>query len=218
MNTYVYLALVHYPVYDKNGKVVATSITNHDIHDISRLAKTYDLGGYYMVTPIVSQQELCRRIIRHWVDGFGSQYNETRQQAFATTYLADSLQKVIDSLYEKFDSRPVVIMTSAREHIATECGKPFVRYTHIRAQLRENKMTPYLLVFGTGYGIESECIRTYSDVVLEPVRGVAGYNHLSVRSAAAIIIDRLFGREDILLSEGDAITLERKGEEDHDII
>ena len=45
---------------------------NYDIHDISRVAKTYALGGYFMVTPLLSQQELCRRIIRHWVEGFGS--------------------------------------------------------------------------------------------------------------------------------------------------
>ena len=70
-NAHVYLALVHHPVYDKNRAIVATSITNYDIHDISRLARTYELGGYYLVTPLLTQQALCRRIIRHWVEGFG---------------------------------------------------------------------------------------------------------------------------------------------------
>lgn len=192
-NSHVYLALIHYPVYDKNGHVVATSITNYDIHDISRVAKTYALGGYFMVTPLISQQELCRRIIRHWVEGFGSRYNQTRQEAFSITYLAESLQEVVDELRMKYEMSPVVLMTSAREHIAIECGKPILSYQDARRQIQEDKEIPYLLVFGTGYGVENQCIREYSDFVLEPVRGVAGYNHLSVRSAAAIIIDRIFG-------------------------
>ena len=199
----MFVALVHYPVYDKNGKIVATSITNHDIHDISRLAKTYNLGGYYMVTPLISQQELCRRIIKHWVNGFGSQYNETRQQAFATTYLADSLQDVISRLEEQFQTKPVIVMTSAREYIAAECGKPLIGFPEAGQKLRTHSATPHLIVFGTGYGVENECIRTYSDVVLAPVQGVAGYNHLSVRSAAAIIVDRLFGRRDLSTPDSD---------------
>lgn len=32
-----------------------------------------------------------------------------------------------------------------------------------------------------------------SDYILEPIRGKAVYNHLSVRAAVAIILDRLFG-------------------------
>jgi hypothetical protein len=193
-NSHVYLALIHYPVYDKNGRVVATSITNYDIHDISRVVKTYALGGFYMVTPLVSQQELCRRIIRHWVEGFGSRYNQTRQEAFSTTYLAESLQEVVGQLQKRYHASPVVIMSSAREYIAEECGKPVLSYQEAGKTFREQKESPYLMIFGTGYGVENECIRKYSDVVLEPIQGVSGYNHLSVRSAAAIIIDRLFGR------------------------
>jgi len=110
------VALLHYPVYDKNGRVVVTSITNHDIHDIARVAKTYALGGYYLVTPLLSQQELCRRIIRHWVEGVGSRYNPTRHAAFVTTYLADSLQQVVEQLQQLSGVAPVVIMTSARAY------------------------------------------------------------------------------------------------------
>jgi hypothetical protein len=36
----LYLALLHYPVYDKDHKIVTTSITNMDIHDIARSART----------------------------------------------------------------------------------------------------------------------------------------------------------------------------------
>lgn len=175
---------------------MATSITNYDIHDISRTAKTYALGGYYMVTPILSQQELCRRIIHHWVNGFGSRYNQTRQEAFATTHLEDSLEQVLAQLEAQYQQPPFVVMTSAREHVATETGKPLLSYQQTRRQIQTHPEIPHLLVLGTGYGIENECIQHYSDGILAPILGVAGYNHLSVRSAAAIISDRLFGDPD----------------------
>lgn len=201
--SHVHVALLHYPVYDKNKRIVATSITNYDIHDISRVVKTYGLGGYYMVTPLISQQELCRRIMRHWTEGFGSRYNQTRQEAFTTTYLAGSLQEVVERLHESYAVAPVVIMTSAREHVARECGKLLLRYAELQTQVEEHPAVPYLLVFGTGYGVENDCIREYSQYVLEPIRGSLNYNHLSVRSAAAIILDRLFGhRENMELETG----------------
>ena len=148
-----------------------------------------------MVTPLLSQQELCRRIIRHWVEGFGSQYNQTRYEAFSTTHLSDSFQEVLEQLEEKFQKPPVVIITSAREHIAAECEKPLLSYQTVRDLVRKDVTTPHLIALGTGYGIENQCIREYGHVVLEPVRGVSGYNHLSVRSAASIMIDRLFGTD-----------------------
>ena len=37
----LYIVLLHYPVYNKEGKIVTTAIANMDIHDIARLAKTY---------------------------------------------------------------------------------------------------------------------------------------------------------------------------------
>ncbi len=191
---HVYVALLHYPVYDKNHRIVATSITNYDIHDISRVIATYALGGYFMVTPLLSQQELCRRIIRHWVEGFGSQYNRTRQEAFSTTELAGSLQEVIECLRERHQAPPNVIMTSARESVARECKKPVLQFPAARQIFLENPTVPHLLVLGTGYGVEDQCIRDFSDCILEPVYGNTGYNHLSVRSAAAIMIDRLFGQ------------------------
>jgi hypothetical protein len=194
---HVYVALLHYPVYDKNHRVVATSITNYDIHDISRVVTTYALGGYFMVTPLLSQQELCRRIIRHWVEGFGSQYNQTRQEAFSTTELAGSLQEVIECLRERHQAPPKVIMTSARQNVAHECSKPLLQFPAARQELLDAPTVPYVLVFGTGYGVENQCIRDFSDCILEPVYGNTGYNHLSVRSAAAIIMDRLFGRSNI---------------------
>ncbi len=56
------------------------------------------------------------------------------------------------------------------------------------------KARPFLIILGTGWGL-TETIFSQSDYVLEAVEGYTDYNHLSVRSAAAIILDRLMGRQ-----------------------
>ena len=53
--------------------------------------------------------------------------------------------------------------------------------------------TPVLLVFGTAWGLTDDFMDR-ADHILEPLGGPETYNHLSVRSAAAIIVDRLLGR------------------------
>jgi hypothetical protein len=52
---------------------------------------------------------------------------------------------------------------------------------------------PLMILFGTGFGMAPE-VQQRADVVMAPIRGVGEYNHLSVRSAAGIILDRLRGR------------------------
>ena len=59
-------------------------------------------------------------------------------------------------------------------------------------ELLDGSPQPYLFVFGTGWGLAREVLER-SDYILAPIEGVLDYNHLSVRSAAAIILDRLLG-------------------------
>jgi hypothetical protein len=61
----------------------------------------------------------------------------------------------------------------------------------MRSLLEEG--TPFVLVFGTAWGLTEPFIAK-ADYILEPITGASEYNHLSVRSAAAIIFDRLLGR------------------------
>ena len=67
MRDNIYVGLVHYPVYNRNSDVVATSITNFDIHDISRTCRTYDIKKYFIITPVDAQQELTNRIINYLI-------------------------------------------------------------------------------------------------------------------------------------------------------
>ena len=71
----VYISLLHYPVYDKNGRVVSTAVTNLDIHDIARMSKTFGLAGYFLVTPVDDQREMVQRILQHWLAGPGRDYS-----------------------------------------------------------------------------------------------------------------------------------------------
>jgi hypothetical protein len=66
-------------VVNKNGDIIASAVTNLDLHDISRAAKTYGVRSFYVVTPLADQKTLIDRIVSHWVKGTGSKYNPKRR-------------------------------------------------------------------------------------------------------------------------------------------
>ena len=179
----LYIALLHYPVINKEGKVVTTSIANMDIHDIARTAKTYGVENYYVVNPIEAQQELIFRIVAHWKEGYGSLFNTSRREAFSLVQVKSSLEEVVSEIREKHSACPKVVVTGANlqeDLVSCECLKEMIKRNHL----------PYLIIFGTGSGIAQEIV-IQADYRLEPINGKDGYNHLSVRSAAAIILDRI---------------------------
>lgn len=182
----VSVALLHFPVYDKNHSIVTTAVTNLDVHDIARAARTYGLYRYYVVTPLADQQELMLSVINHWQNGYGAAYNPKRKVALDLVNVVDRLETVVNEL-EKDSGRAVkVIATGAKGNLANISFGSMVK-------LLEDHNHAYLLIFGTGWGLTDE-ILSKMDYVLEPIRGAGEYNHLSVRSAAAITMDRLFGR------------------------
>ena len=182
----VYVALLHHPVYDKNRQVVTTAVTNMDIHDIARSGRTYGVRGFYVVTPVKALQKLAAKIIEHWETGYGSQYNVTRKQALEIARIANSLDDALIDIEREAGEKPLVIVTSARS------GANRVSFNTMRDMLN-NTTRPCLILFGTGWGL-TETIFSQSDYVLEAIEGYTDYNHLSVRSAAAIVLDRLMGR------------------------
>jgi hypothetical protein len=181
----LYLALLHHPVYDKTGAIVTTAVTNMDIHDLGRLARTFGVRACYVATPVETLRRLVERIMRHWSTGPGSTYNETRKEALALMRLVPDLDAAIADIERETGSLPRLVATSARE------GEDRLSYEALRTRLAGGTV-PVLLVFGTGWGLTQEVLARVDDV-LEPVRGADGWNHLSVRSAAAIILDRLRG-------------------------
>ncbi|MDR2861495.1 MAG: RNA methyltransferase [Syntrophobacterales bacterium] len=182
----VSIALLHDSVRDKKGRVSVTSVANADIHDIARCARTFGLRKFYIVTPILKQRILVEKIIDHWRYGYGRLYNPFRKEAFSLVDLRESLDDVIADMKDAFGKYPRIVLTGAGlTGTLLSC-----------AELREKiskREEPYLILFGTGWGF-SEQIFAKAHYFLEPVRGISDYNHLSVRSAAAIILDRLLGR------------------------
>jgi tRNA (guanine37-N1)-methyltransferase len=183
----VYVALMHHPVYDKNGEVVTTAVTNMDIHDIARSGCTYGLRGFFVVTPVKALQRLALKIIDHWETGYGSQYNATRKEALALARICDTLDDAIIAIERETGAKPVLVATTARR------SKKRASFAALRDMLHK-ETRPFLILLGTGWGL-TEAILLQSDYVLEAVEGHGDYNHLSVRSAAAIILDRLLGRQ-----------------------
>lgn len=178
------MALVHYPVVNKNGKTIASAVTNLDLHDISRVGKSYGIRGFYVITPLADQQELVRRIVSHWISGAGVEYNPKRSEALTLIALRESVDKAVEDIRQKERHPPKIVATCARKH-----GRS-IGYNTFRQMLRSGGV--YLLVFGTAWGLTTDFLQS-ADYVLLPVQGNKGYNHLSVRSAAAIILDRLLG-------------------------
>lgn len=187
MREKVYLGLVHYPVYNRNQVTVATSVTNFDIHDISRSCRTYDIQGYHIITPVDAQVELTGRVIGYWKDGFGREFNKDREEAFAHTHVTESIEKAMEQIKEETGKTPVVITTSAKTY------QNSISYSDMSEKIY-NDDNVYLILFGTGHGLVDE-IMDQCTHILDPIRGNTRYNHLSVRSAVAIILDRLFGEK-----------------------
>ena len=182
----LYLALIHHPVYNKNGEVIASAVSNLDLHDISRAAKTYGVRAFYIITPLADQRELVERIVSHWTEGVGARYNPDRSEALRLIRIAVSLDAVLDEIAANGEGVPVTVVTDARPHPRN------ISYSALTEMLKGEH--PYLLLFGTGWGLTQEFVDK-ADYVLAPIMGHTGYNHLSVRSAAAIVLDRLLGRE-----------------------
>jgi hypothetical protein len=184
----LFVALLHHPVYDKHRDVVTTSITSIDVHDIARSCRTYGVAAFYVVTPVDGLRGLARKILRHWQEGEGATYNPNRAEALGRVELERTLEGVEIDIENRCGRPPRLIATSARPLPRAES------FASVSARLTESSADhpPHLLLLGTGWGLTDELIER-CEVHLAPVSGKDGYNHLSVRAAAAILLDRLSG-------------------------
>ncbi|HEX9079830.1 MAG TPA: RNA methyltransferase [Desulfuromonadaceae bacterium] len=179
------IALLHYPVYNKRREVVTTALTNLDLHDIARSSRTYGLERFYIVTPSAGQRALAERIAGHWQEGWGAAYNPDRKEALDIVRICPTLETAVADFKSGFDNPVTTVITGA----APRPGA--IEFATLR-QLLDKGDRPYLLLLGTGWGLTEECFAA-ADIILEPIAGTGSYNHLSVRSATAIMLDRLRG-------------------------
>jgi hypothetical protein len=192
----VYLVLLHSPVVNRKGEQVATSVTNMDIHDISRSARTFGLQGYFLVTPIQDQHEVVEQILSYWRSERSQKNHPARALAVSLARLARDFDEVKTVIRGAHGMDPEVVLTDARPHPSSSSYADYRR--ELESPERNESGRPVALVFGTGWGV-SESFYPEVHRILAPVHGPGGpqseggYNHLSVRAAAAIILDRLFG-------------------------
>ncbi len=179
----LHVALVHYPVYDKHGDVVTSAVTPIDVPDIARSCKTFGVAGFYVVTPVDPLRALVRRILNHWDDGYGREYNPNRSEAMEVVRLEASLEGVEIDLERRYGCLPRLFATTAR---TTPGARTFEEMHRLLAE----EGPPWLMLLGTGWGLTSGVLNR-CEAVLEPIAGTGDYNHLSVRAAAAILLDRL---------------------------
>ncbi len=177
------IGLVHFPVLDSKGGLVPTAITNLDIHDLARSARTYGCSDYFIVHPIAAQRELTERICDHWTTGSSAERIPDRKIALALVRTVATLEEA----YERMGGRSEIeVWTTA----ARKAGA--VRSCIESRRALDSDGKPVLLLFGTGWGLAPSVIES-ADRLLEPIGGNGDFNHLSVRAACAIYLDRLRG-------------------------
>ncbi len=176
------IALLHYPVVNKRGETIGSAVTNLDLHDLARAGRTYGIDTCWIVTPYDEQRKLARRIISHWTDGYGGKVNPDRREALSILRICSDLDEVLAGCVARWGKRPRVLATCASPRPNTRS------YETVREQVRRDE--PHLLLFGTAWGLSPE-VMAGVDATLPPLKGRGEYNHLSVRSAVAIILDRL---------------------------
>lgn len=180
-----YVVLMHDQVVVQEGMVGTSSVTSLDIHDIARSSKTYGIKNYFVVTPLIDQQKIVSKILEFW-NTSGIEYNKQRHTAVKEVELKENLQAVIAAITEKEGKAPVVIATSA------QAGDQAQRITYYDQSVVWAQERPVLFIFGTAKGLSDELIKQ-CDYLLLPIEGFTSFNHLSVRSAVAIILDRWLG-------------------------
>jgi hypothetical protein len=182
----IFLALLHHPVLDRNGRIITSAITSLDLHDLARSARTYGVRAVYVVHPVPEQREFARSVIEHWRIGYGRSFDSRRVEALELIEIVTDLDTAVAAAERVAGRRPAIVHTSARE----EQG---VSFAAMRERMAQNDAGPFLILLGTGFGL-APAARERTDLALEAIRGPGDYNHLSVRAAASIILDRLCGR------------------------
>jgi tRNA (guanine37-N1)-methyltransferase len=181
-----YVVLMHDQIKLPNGQIGTTSVTSIDIHDTARSCASYGVNNFFIVTPLVQQLSIVHTFLDFWHSEEGKSYNPSRYQAVSKVQTAPSLTTVLERITAETGKRPLIITTSAKKlpHSQTiDFNDQGIVWEHDR---------PVVLLFGTGQGLADEVV-AMSDYLLIPVQGMTNYNHLSVRSAMAIILDRWLG-------------------------
>ncbi|MBO4301437.1 MAG: tRNA (guanosine(37)-N1)-methyltransferase TrmD [Desulfovibrio sp.] len=183
--------LTHYPVLLEGQKCGASSLTNLDIHDIARISCSYGMSAFYVATPLKDQLRVLEEILRHWTRGSGGNKHTDRALALKLVRPVSSLEEATTRMSAQFGVRPRLIASSATWPRKTSSQRPQMPMLTPRDVRCWCQQGPVMLCLGTARGLAPEALELCEGVI-RPIRYL-GYNHLSVRSAAAILADRILG-------------------------
>jgi len=178
----LYVLLIHFPVMNRKGMPIGSALTTIDMHDIARASKTFGVKGFYVVTPFKDQANLAQQVIAHWTKGVGGELNPSRKQALELIRVAATFEDAIQMIKEETKQQVVTVATSAKAIDGA------ITIATLKQKITSN--ASHVIVFGTAWGLADELIDR-CDLKLEPITGPGDYNHLSVRSAASIYLDRI---------------------------
>lgn len=181
----IYLALVHFPVLGRDGQLITTTITNLDLHDMARSARTYALDRFWVIHPVEAQRTLAERIKTHWTEGSGGKRIPDRSAALDLIEVVPTIEAMQAQITARHGVAPQIWTTAARAQGTV------LSYPEARVALAADG-PPVVLMFGTGWGLAASVLEGAS-VRLEPIVGRGDWNHLSVRAACSITLDRLVG-------------------------
>jgi len=181
-----YVVLMHDQIKLPDGRIGTTSVTSIDIHDTARSCATYGVENFFIVTPLTQQLAIVQTFLDFWHSAEGQAYNPSRYDAVRRVQTATSLAVVLERIRAATGKEPVIITTSAKN-----ISHSNIIDFHDQGAVWQHDR-PVVFLFGTGQGLADELVAA-SDYLLVPVKGMTNYNHLSVRSAMAIILDRWLG-------------------------
>jgi len=181
-----YAVLMHDKVLLPDQQEGRSSVTSLDIHDIARSARTYGIKKYIMVTPLEDQQRIIQKLLQFWQTGVGVEYNPHRHEALERVVVVSSLEEAEEIIKKETGKDPVLVATTARP----EQKDKAIGYKDQEKVWALGR--PVVFVFGTARGLAPSVLER-ADFVMKPLKGFSSFNHLSVRSAAAILFDRWLG-------------------------
>ena len=124
------------------------------------------------------------RLIDHWSKGYGAIYNPLRSDALSKVRIRYDLAEMVEELRQ--EGEPMILGTSSRER----AGKG-ITYGEVREAIAKAEHPTHIL-FGTGWGLSDEVVGL-CERMLVPIRGKGDYNHLPLRVALGITLDRILG-------------------------
>ncbi len=182
LNNNLYVALIHFPVMNKKDQPIGSALTTIDLHDIARASITFGVRGFFVVTPYEDQAKLATQVVDHWTKGVGGKLNPFRKKALELIRVTKTFEDTLKEI-EKEREEPVI-------SIATSAKKVSGSITTDSLRQKLESQASHVLIFGTAWGLAEELIDN-CDYILDPIKGNTEYNHLSVRSAASIYLDRI---------------------------